>query len=347
VARHLPLAGRVTPAAGLLLRAALVSILLFLVAHALLFHLHLPSRYSKYSGRVVLAVAGAVTWTIAGDALRRLLPRRGLVRGGALLAAAAVVAAFVVEPFLQHPGGSYVVGEEPGLYRFLEAQPRDVLVASISPEADNIPTFARRSVLIGSVFAIPYQLGYYRPFRRRAEDLLRAQYAEDPRVLRAFIRSYGVDYFVVDRWVFRPRSVSLDSWVRQYRPLVGEIAARLARGSQPALERMTERCAVLETERLSVVDARCLLDEGRTASGLDPATGTAPLPEGSPLRPAPPRRDRSRPTAPERRPLRAPAARASPSRPVPGSRWRRPATAGGGPAPRPRTPRPAALPRPS
>ncbi len=260
--RRFPLASRVTPSAGLLLRMALASLLLFAAAHVFLFHLHLPNRYMRFSARVVFAVAGGAVWTIVGHAVLRRLPRRGPGRGALLLAAAAGVVVFLQTPFVQRPGDSYIVGQAPALYRFLEQQPKDVLVASISLEADNIPNFARRSVLVGSAFALPYQLGYYRPFRRRVLDLLRAEYTEDPRALRAFVREYGVDYLVVDRWSFRPRSLTQDSWARQYRPLVDELAAGLARGAKPALERMAPRCTVLETERLFVVDARCLLENG-------------------------------------------------------------------------------------
>jgi hypothetical protein len=162
-------------------------------------------------------------------------------------------------PLVQEPGGAYVVGEEPALYRFFQRQPPDVLVASLSPEADNVPIFSRRSVLVSRLHAVPYQLGYYRRIHSRVTDLLRAEYAEDPVELRAFVRAYGVDFILLDRWSFRPRYLLLDSWVRQYRPLVEELAGRMERGSKPALETLAEGCKALETERTIVVDATCLL----------------------------------------------------------------------------------------
>jgi hypothetical protein len=48
--------------------------------------------------------------------------------------------------------------------------------------------------------------------------------------------------------------------VRQYRPLVEELASRMERGERPALEGMAERCAALETDKLILVDANCLLE---------------------------------------------------------------------------------------
>ncbi len=264
--RRFPQASRVGPEAGLLVRLGLASLLLFAAAHALLFRLHLPSRYSIFSLPVMLAVAGGVTSVIVADALLRWLHAHGPLAGffprGIAAAGVAVLAAFLMAPVFQVPAGDYVVGGEPQVYRFFAQQPPDVLVASISPEAENIPTFSRRSVLVSRLHSIPYQLGYFRQIQRRATDLIRAEYAEDPRELRAFLRAYGVDFILLDRWSFRPRTLTLDSWVRQYRPLVDGLAARLEAGAKPALEIMAERCTVLGTERTLVVDARCLLEGG-------------------------------------------------------------------------------------
>jgi hypothetical protein len=262
--RRFPLAARVSPDVALLGRVAASSLVLFAAAHALLFKLHLPSRYSMFSARAVLAVAGALAWMIVGDAVRRWLASRGGLprapRSALLAAGLAAAAAFLVAPLFQKPAGDYVVGAEPEVYRFFAGQPPDILVASISPEAQNLPTFARRSVLVSYLHSVPYQLGYFRQIERRATDLIRAEYAEDPGELRAFLRAYGVDFVLLDRWSFRPRTLTLDSWVRQYRPLADRLAARLEAGAKPALEVMAERCTVLGTERTLVVDARCLLE---------------------------------------------------------------------------------------
>src|SRR5205814_1863033 len=59
-------------------------------------------------------------------------------------------------------------GAHPGLYLFLQSQPTDTLVASIDEEVNNLPTFARRSILTGREYAIPFHLGFYLPFRERS-----------------------------------------------------------------------------------------------------------------------------------------------------------------------------------
>jgi hypothetical protein len=261
--RAFPLAGRVTRDAGLLARLGLASLLLFAAAHALVFRLHLPSRYAMFSIRIVLAVAAGAVLVIVADVVGRRLRRGGrafsVLRRGLAALGIVAVSGFLALPLVQEPGGAYIVGDEPALYRFFERQPPDALVASVSPEADNIPIFSRRSVLVSRLHAVPYQLGYYRRIHSRVTDLLRAEYAEDPAELRAFVRAYGVDFILLDRWSFRPRYLLLDSWVRQYRPLVEELAGRMERGSKPALETLAEGCKALETERTIVVDATCLL----------------------------------------------------------------------------------------
>jgi len=53
------------------------------------------------------------------------------------------------------PVTNYVVGKAPELYEFLAEQPSDIRVASLALEANNIPTFAKRSILVGSEYALP------------------------------------------------------------------------------------------------------------------------------------------------------------------------------------------------
>jgi len=55
------------------------------------------------------------------------------------------------------PGTSgYIVGGEPLLYQFLRRQPNDIRIASLTEEANNLPTFAGRSVLVAKTYADPY-----------------------------------------------------------------------------------------------------------------------------------------------------------------------------------------------
>jgi len=52
------------------------------------------------------------------------------------------------------PVTNYVVGKAPELYEFLAKQPLDIPVASLALEANNIPTFAKGSILVVSEYAL-------------------------------------------------------------------------------------------------------------------------------------------------------------------------------------------------
>jgi hypothetical protein len=49
-----------------------------------------------------------------------------------------------------------VTGRQPDLYRYFASQPKDIMIASLSDEANNLPTFARRPVLTSSECAVPF-----------------------------------------------------------------------------------------------------------------------------------------------------------------------------------------------
>jgi hypothetical protein len=253
-----PAAARVTAAGGLLWRGALSGVGLFCLAHAMLFRLHLPSRYSMFSLRVVLAIAGGVCCAILFDAARRALATRARgLRAAALLALGLAATAFLVAPVLRGPAGHYIIGPYPEVYRFFANQPAGTQIASLSLESDNVPTFSGRSVLVSRLGAVPYQLGYYLPLRRGALDLLSAEYAEDPAELAAFVRRYRPDFFLVESDAFTKKWVK-EAWIYQFHPLSDAIVERLVRGSVPALARMLESCGVLHEKNLVVLPADCV-----------------------------------------------------------------------------------------
>jgi hypothetical protein len=277
-----PLAGRVRPEVAVLGRLALAALALFFAAHALLFRLHLPSRYSGLGVHVALPVAAGLALAILLDRmLSRLEPgaapedaRRGRWK---LLLAAVLGALIVASPFLQRTEGNYAVGHYPGVYAFFAAQPVDVRIASLSLEANNIPSFSRRSVLANRETMIPYHTGYYRQVRRRTLDLMRAEYAEDPGELVEFIERYEPDFLLVERDAFKAAWVT-GAWIDQFHPESDEIVHRLERGSVPALAGLLDRCSAFQEKNLVVLRAGCLVEaagrplgRGRDRPGRAPA----------------------------------------------------------------------------
>ncbi|MBA2564762.1 MAG: hypothetical protein H0V09_04985 [Gemmatimonadetes bacterium] len=329
-----------TGSMGLLARLGAASAGLFFAAHAVLFRLHLPSRYTTYSLRVGLAVAGGLALALARH---RLGPKLSGSRSPAGRRSARVVvdAAFVGIPtllsalVLLKPDLGYVTGEAPAVYRHLTGQAPDARVASLSLEASNLPAFSRRAVLVSREHAQPYHTGYYEPFRRRARALLRAHYARDPAVLRRFLRHRRVDFLLVDRGAFDPAYLRGESWFSQFRPLSTRLATQLERGEPPALQReMSGSCRTVETAAVVLLDARCI------AAGTPRPNRRVPAPAASrdfgpaaPIRAAiPPRGRTSGRRAPcragsaawpeRKRPVRAPRGRSAASSAAPPARAR-------------------------
>jgi hypothetical protein len=181
----------------------------------------------------------------------------GLVAAPLLLLLFAPTLAWLVEGEL--PDARYRQGDEPSIYRFLAAQPHDTLVASLSEVADFIPPFARRSVVIGPKYALPYHTEYHREMDRRARDLVRAQYTPDLAALQGVTRRYGIDYWLVRRSAFSVEYVE-EAWFEDVQPETRLAAEQLRQGVTPALMQLVDRCAAHRAGTLVLVRASCILD---------------------------------------------------------------------------------------
>ena len=164
------------------------------------------------------------------------------------------------------PKNDYSIGEVPQLYQFLSQQPKDILIASLAKQADYLPSFAKRSVLVSREYALPYEVGYYKQIRQRAIDTIDAQYSPNLEPLKGFIKKYGIDFWLLDRAAFTPEYLTngswQSSWIRQYQPAATEATDRLKQGTVPALARVMKRCAVVETEKFILVGGECIVKVG-------------------------------------------------------------------------------------
>lgn len=269
-----PLFRRMTPQVALLGQITLASLGMFFVAHAFLFRLHLPSRYTEHSLRIVTALAGGIALTVMLDAiLLWARPKRQKAKDKtdeerqrlALVLVALLLTALVLNPaFLKKfPKTDYAVGQVPALYEFFARQPKDILIASLAEkEVTNLPTFAKRSILVGGVgFPVPYHKGYYAQIRQRTVDLINAQYSRDLNQIQSFIQKYGVDFWLLEREAFTPSYITQSRWISQYQPAAGEAVARLEQGTSPALTSVRERCSVFETGSFVVLQAECVANK--------------------------------------------------------------------------------------
>ncbi len=238
---------------------------LFLTAHALLFQLYFPSRYTGHILPIVISLATGIVITLILEALYRQVYYSGRFAAKSLLAVGAMLVlavSLVFYPaFVSHfPSAGYIYGPQPALYQFFAQQPENSLIASLSEEASNIPSFSHRSVLIAREYAVPFHLGYYHQIRKRLSDLIRAQYSPDITVVRQFIQQYGVTFWLLDKDAFSPEYLTGNKWRRQYQPEVTEAVASLQQGAIPRLQQLIEHCTVFQTESAVVLQATCLMN---------------------------------------------------------------------------------------
>ncbi len=259
----------------------LASIIMFILAHLLLFQLHLPGRYTQHTIRIIIALVDGIVISIVINAISRKINQA--LKGSYNLCKIAVLAlliclllypTYAVQSYPRRLG--YFTGNSPQLYQFLEQQPKDSLIASLSQEADFIPSLTGRSVLVAREYAIPYHQGYYRKFRHRVQDLITAQYSLDITTIRNFIQKYNIDLWLLDKNAFEVEYLSSNSWLMQFEKVTNKAINILEKNQQPLLQKsldMTEgmlidsmgnqvildRCTVFNQDNLVLLSAKCLL----------------------------------------------------------------------------------------
>jgi len=257
-----PLARQISSKAAILAQVLVASLVMFFAANLLLFRLYLPSRYTVNSFRIVLALAAGLSAIIILDGVLKWSRRQTLVKPQPVrLSSVAALFAVMLAPTISGPivDTRYKKGEAPGLYEFLSNQPKDILVASLSNEADTLPMFARRSILGGKETALPFHKGYYGQIRQRAIDLINAQYSPELSELQSFIRKYAVNYLLIDNDAFTPEYLAEDKWIRQFQPAAKTAVARMKQGIAPALARYADQWAVIKTEGMMLIPADSIL----------------------------------------------------------------------------------------
>ena len=271
--QRFPLVAKIEPDIVLLPQLIFASIVMFVIAHIFLFRLHLPSRYTSYSFQITLAVAAGIVLGVITDTLFNKLQTRisptleklKLIRQKifALIFLVSIATSVIFYPsFLDtFPVTKYKSGEIPSLYEFLQKQPKDILIASLIAETDNIPTFAQRSILVSREYAIPYHWGYYAPFRQRVIDLIKNQYTTNPNQLRQFIRRYGIDLWIVENSSFSAQYLDNNPWLKQHQPVTQEAIKSLREDKLPVLLKYKDICTVFTQDRVTVISTQCLLNK--------------------------------------------------------------------------------------
>ena len=261
---HFLLTKQVKDEVKLLLQVVIASLIMFFTAHALAFKLHWPSRYTHHTFKIVFALAAAISITLILDATFRWSRQNGrqiLILGTiTILGAGLVLYPSSLKVFPKTP---YLAGQAPTLYNFLQKQPQNIVIASTSQEADNIPIFAQRTILVGKEYALPIHTKYYAQFRQRMIDLINAQYTDDINQIKDFIQKYHVTFWLLERSAFLPEYITKNTWLQQYQPAAQQANANLQK-ALPVLATLINSCAVIETDNLVLLKTECIKAVAKT-----------------------------------------------------------------------------------
>ena len=258
------LAQKITSRLDTLIKLALSSLVMYIMAHIVLFRLHLPSRYTVHSLRIIITICAGITITLFLAYLFTKIKDEYSNKQSKVLASFVIIAIALLtyssffEPF--SPTG-YKIGSYPPLYQFFQQQPQDIIIASLAKEADNLPTFTKRSILVSREYAIPYQLGYYKPFSQKVKDLITAQYSNDLRVVKWFIRQYNISFWLMEDRSFTTEYVKKNRWLKSYRIEYNRAVEKLENNHNFVLATYKDTCQVFSHAKFMVIDAQCLLEQ--------------------------------------------------------------------------------------
>ena len=257
--RKFPLVKQLNSNVRILWQIPVVSIGLFGLAHLMLFRLHLPSRYSQHNWRIIIALTTGITLAILLSQLAQKITNLPKISQFLIIAIAVTIVLYPTINVQSRPHRfSYVEGKATELYQFLQQQPKDVVIATLSIESDFIPTFAQRTVLVSKEYSIPYHWDYYQQIRQRTKDLIKAQYTSNSTELNNFIKKYQVNLCLLDESAFTTQYLTENSWLNQFQPQTKNAILSLQQGKQPSIVSKIERCSIFRNAQLNLLDARCI-----------------------------------------------------------------------------------------
>lgn len=168
---------------------------LYVVAWFALFYLYVPERYLQ------LSIPVLYTFLLAGllDVILRVISKvktSDTLKTGFLITPLVLITllfSWLWDENLLNPGIEMLT-----VCNYLKHTPKSTLIATTPGLADNIPLYARRSVLVSQEAYIPFHQGYFREMKMRLKDFLVAYYSTTPAPLIQFIQKYKVDYMMVN-----------------------------------------------------------------------------------------------------------------------------------------------------
>lgn len=222
------------------LLATAATLVCWAAAALVMFKLHLPSRYSQ---RLLAPLEMLAIGRLVGDALAASYlyarPRKLLwATLGLLLVAFATPKTLLKRP-QDRQGLEYIAKLSPG-----------VRIGGLADDLNMVSALTGRRVLASTEHAIPYQLGYYGPYRARLADSMRAVTAPDAHQLAAYIAKYRLDVVAVDPDILRSGLPP-----KRYRATLPDVIIAPGR---PALASAPTTCRLYSGKRLILFDGACL-----------------------------------------------------------------------------------------
>lgn len=260
-----PLVTKLKQRAAILLQAILVSIGMFILAHWVFLKLFLPNRYTRHTWQIVICVATSIAIAILLEAIFQWLKQTNLLSLTwknlfATVVSIRLLSYLLLYPIYVKPTIAQPIYHIAEIENFLAQQPKDIQVASLEAiAADNIPTFAKRSVFVSWEYANPYHPKYYNQIRARAINLIEAYYTDSLPELQDFIQQHQIDFFVIRPSHFSLSFIKSNRWLKQWRKMRNKIYQRLEQGETPALQNLIETCSVFQSDDWSVVSSQCII----------------------------------------------------------------------------------------
>ena len=260
--RLFPLVKRLSSQSQIIWKIIASSFIWYCLSHLLLFRLHLPGRYSQHTWRITIALLWGITLTVLLHKLITKIAAHSLARQLIIMAiaiSALLYPTYAVQSYPHRLG--YVTGTNPELYQFLQQQPKHIVIATLSEEADFIPSLAHRTVLTAREYSIPYHWDYYEQIRDRTKDLIQAQYSFNLADLKQMIDRYQIDYWLLDSDAFTPEYLTNNDWLIQFELEIKQAIANFKQAKQqPVIKSFIEQCRVFQTPDSNLLSSRCLLD---------------------------------------------------------------------------------------
>lgn len=257
----------ITPKINILWQVIIASLLMFVTAHLLLLKIHLPSRYTYHTLRFTIAIASAIVITVLLDIARNWLRDKKKFKLREKIAITLVtlftinVIVFPMIPYILFTWcHNWRIGESSVIDQYLARQPKDIMIASLSIDANNIPAFSQRSILVGEEFAFAYHPYYYQEIQQRATDLIEAQYSTDKETLISFINKYSIDFILLDKTAFTPEYLQTKNWLvySSWQNTTKNAINKLKEQKFWLLPTFSKTCAVVSTPQADLLDTKCI-----------------------------------------------------------------------------------------